>query len=66
MMYRSDVRFDLILPGVFDFRVAQRVTSEEAERIAARMNRYCEWKTISWIGTTTAEVRLRRCATTIF
>jgi len=54
------IRFDVMLGAWNPFRVAQRVTLAELEKIAATRGLRVVWATMHMIGNTTAEVTLRK------
>ena len=55
-----DIRFDAIVGESFPFRIAQRVTPDALEEIAARLGRRIAWNTMYMMGNTTAEVTLTK------
>ena len=55
-----DIRFDVLLGTNWPHRIAQRVTLDALEEIAARLNRRIAWQGMHLIGNTTAEVTLTK------
>ena len=57
-MNTDSIRYDLMMGTSYPYRVAQRVTAAEAQRIAATMRRRVDLSSARMIGRTTAEVAL--------